>query len=460
MLLLKSSAGDSGQSQLAGLDVKFGALDVFGRRFNDLAISGSAQAGVWQTTLVGRELVGEMTWRSQGKGKVIARMKNLVIPAATPDRPAPAADKDQPLELPALDIKADNFQIRQLNLGKLEVTAVPDGRDWKLEQLHITNPDATLNIEGVWQGWLTQPRTMVNVRLDVNDIGKLLVRLGQPEGIKRGTAKLEGPLSWAGNPSELDYATLSGNFVLEANKGQFVKLDPGIGKLLGVLSLQSLPRRLSLDFRDIFSEGLAFDEIVGTVKVNRGIANTENFRIQGPAVRIQMSGDVDLARETQKLRVKVFPSMSDSLSVAGALIGGPIAGIATFVAQKLLKDPIDKIAAYEYDITGTWADPQVSKVDSTPSNAAVKSRGRSVRIEARVGIGDAVPGCGDRRGPTMCLRWRRRCGTGRAARARCSSNRRSGRRSNCILRAPARGSSCITATDRNRCCRPRNCACG
>ena len=376
LVLLKSSAGDGGLPQLAGVDVKFGVLDVFGRRFNDLAISGGAQAALWQATLVGRELVGEMTWRSQGKGKVTARMKNLVIPASTPGRVAPAPDKE-PLELPALDIYADNFQIRQSSLGKLEVTAVPEGRDWRLERLSIVNPDATLKVEGVWQGWLTQPRTMVNFRLDVNDVGKLLQRLGQPEGLRRGTAKLEGPLSWAGNPSELDYATLSGNFLLEAHKGQFVKLDPGIGKLLGVLNLQSLPRRLSLDFRDIFSEGLAFDEVVGSVKVNRGVASTENFRILGPAVRIQMYGDVDLARETQKLRVKVFPSMSDSLSIAGALIGGPIAGIATFVAQKLLKDPIDSIAAYEYDITGTWADPQVTKTDSSKSNAVNRSTERS-----------------------------------------------------------------------------------
>ncbi|MEO7726189.1 MAG: YhdP family protein [Burkholderiales bacterium] len=371
LLLLRAGGGDAGRAQIAGIDVKFGTLDLFGRRFNELGISGSAQPGVWQTTINGRELVGEMTWRSQGRGKVTARMKSFAIPAITPDRPLPATIRDQPLELPALDIKADNFQVRQANLGKLDLTAVPDGRDWKLEKLYVINPDATLSIEGVWQGWLTHPRTMVNVRLDVNDIGKFLVRLGQPEGVRRGTAKLEGPLSWAGSPAEIDYATLSGNFVLEANKGQFVKLDPGIGKLLGVLSLQSLPRRLSLDFRDIFSEGLAFDEIVGTVKVNRGIANTENFRIQGPAVRIQMSGDVDLARETQKLRVKVFPSMSDSLSIAGALIGGPIAGIATFVAQKLLKDPIDKIAAYEYDVTGKWADPQVSKVVREQSKAAI-----------------------------------------------------------------------------------------
>ena len=156
-------------------------------------------------------------------------------------------------------------------------------------------------------------------------------------------------------------------FVIEANKGQFLKLDPGVGKLLGILSLQSLPRRLSLDFRDIFTEGLAFDEIVGAVKVNRGIATTENLRIQGPAVRILMSGDVDLNAETQKLRVKVFPSVSDSLSVAGALVAGPIAGIAAYVAQKLLRDPINQMAAFEYSVTGTWGDPQMAKLDSSQS---------------------------------------------------------------------------------------------
>ena len=230
LLLLKSAGSDAGRAQLAGLDVKFGTLDVFGRRFNDLAISGAVQAGVWQTTLAGRELAGEMNWRTQGKGKVTARMKTLAIPAATPDRPAVVADKDQPLELPALDIKADNFQVRQANMGKLELSAVPDGRDWKLEKLHVTSPEATLTIEGVWQGWLTQPRTMVNVRLDVNDIGKFLVRLGQPEGVRRGTAKLEGPLSWNGNPSELDYATLSGNFVLEASKPLVTRTPRGKGR--------------------------------------------------------------------------------------------------------------------------------------------------------------------------------------------------------------------------------------
>jgi uncharacterized protein YhdP len=202
-----------------------------------------------------------------------------------------------------------------------------------------------------------------------NDVGRLLTRLGYPEGVRRGTAKVEGMLAWSGSPQRLDYPTLTGNFVLDAAKGQFVKLEPGIGKLLGILSLQSLPRRITLDFRDIFSEGLAFDEIVGAIKVVQGVASTDNLRITGPAARINMNGQVDLARETQKLRIRINPQLSDTLSVAGALIGGPVAGVAAFVAQKLLKDPLGEITAYEYDVTGTWAEPLVNKVPRLEPNA-------------------------------------------------------------------------------------------
>ncbi len=363
-----SAAAASNHLEVAGLDVSLGSMDVFGRRFNELAIKGTAQAGVWQSVqIAGRELNGELGWRPQGKGKITARLKTLVIPRTTATQVA-RVEGGEPLDLPALDIIADSFQLNDKVLGKLEVSALPDGRDWKIERLRITSPEATLNIDGAWQSWLTQSRTTVNLKLDVSDIGKLLTRLGYPEGIRRGTAKLEGPLSWSGGPAEFDYATLSGNFTVEAAKGQFVKLDPGVGKLLGILSLQSLPRRLSLDFRDVFSEGLAFDEISGAVKVNRGIASTDNFRIQGPAVRIMMSGDVDINAETQKLRVKIYPSISDSFSVAGALLGGPIAGIASFLVQKAFKDPLDQMVAYEYSVTGSWNEPQMVRVTAA-SNA-------------------------------------------------------------------------------------------
>ena len=121
---------------------------------------------------------------------------------------------------------------------------------------------------------------------------------------------------------------LAGNVLLDASKGQFVKLEPGIAKLLGILSLQALPRRISLDFRDVFSEGFTFDTIIGALKIDQGVMTTENFRLRGPSARVVMGGRVDLARETQTLRVRVTPHLSDSVSLAGALIGAALLAAA------------------------------------------------------------------------------------------------------------------------------------
>jgi uncharacterized protein YhdP len=359
-----SSAGEGEPTYtVAGADVKFGQVDFFGRRFSELGVTASAQNGVTQIGLAGRELEGAVTWRGEGKGRLTARMKKLTLPASEGKPLAPTAKppSGKPLELPALDVIAEQFQYGQKQLGKLELIAVHQERDWRIERLRLSSPDNVLNADGLWQGWLTQPRTHLNVRMDIADIGKTLARWQMPAGVRGGTAKIEGQLSWAGGPPDFDFPTLTGQLGIDASKGQFVKLEPGLGKLLGILSLQSLPRRISLDFRDIFSDGFAFDSIVGSVKIDRGIANADNFRIAGPAARIVMSGDVDLAHESQKLRVRVTPHLSEAASLAGALIGGPVIGAAAFLAQKILRDPIEKLASFEYVVTGSWSDPQVSK---------------------------------------------------------------------------------------------------
>jgi uncharacterized protein YhdP len=347
--------------ELNSINLKVATLHVLGRSFSDLSLTAREQNNAWVTSLSGREVNGDLTWRPQGKGRVVARLRQLIIPASVPSVRAPAADKAQTSELPAIDLVADNFQIKDMKLGRLELTAIPDGRDWRIDKLQLVNSDAALTADGLWQIQGSNPRTQFNAKLEVGDIGKFLTRLGYPEGVRRGTASLDATLNWAGGPVELDYPTLSGTVVLEAAKGQFVKLDPGIGKLLGILSLQALPRRITLDFKDVFSEGFAFDEILGSVKIARGMATTDNFRISGPAARIVMSGDVDLAQETQRLRVRVTPVVGDSVSTVTGLLGGPIVGIGIFLAQKLLDDPLGKMAAYEYSITGTWADPHVAK---------------------------------------------------------------------------------------------------
>jgi len=365
-------AGDSGGQgnglpDLSAVDLRLGTVDVFGRRFHDVSLKGRTQDGRWVAGLVSREANGEITWRGRGRGQLGMRMKNLVVPApfaVASAGPAQAAP-DQPSDYPALDIVVEDFRHKERAHGRLELVAVPDGRDLRIDRLRITNPDATLAGDGVWRWNAREPRTQMNVRLEVNDVGRYFARMAYPEGVRGATARLEGAVNWVGAPQEIDFPSLSGTLVLDARKGQFVKLDPGIGKLLSILSLQALPRRITLDFKDVFSEGFTFDEIGGALKIQRGVASTEALRINGSSAKITMSGDVDLNREMQRLKVRVVPSVGDSVSTVTTLLGGPVAGLGVFLAQRLLNDPFGQLIAYEYLVTGTWSDPHVSR--ATPA---------------------------------------------------------------------------------------------
>ena len=367
---------DGGETRVewGGVDLRLGALDVLGRRFNELALNAVVDGGQWRGTLAGNEVEGSASWQPQGRGSLVARLKTFTVPAAVPaviDVPGAESQARKESELPAIDVIAEQFINKDKPLGRLEFFATPEGRDWRIEKLSLVNPESTFTLDGLWQVGRTRQRTHINLRLEAADVGRLLVRLGYPEGVQRGTAKLEGTAAWSGAPYDIDYPTLSGTLSLEAAKGQFIKLEPGIAKLLGILSLQALPRRATLDFRDVFSEGFAFDEIIGTAKITRGVAITENFRIQGPAARVTMSGEVDLAQETQKLRVRVVPQVTETVAIAGAILGGPIAGVAAYLAQKILKDPLGLAVSFEYDVTGTWSDPTVKRVPRAVAEATV-----------------------------------------------------------------------------------------
>ena len=344
---------------LSSLNLKVGALDVFGKRINGVNLRAGFQGGDWLATIDARELSGDIRWRSQGKGRVNARLAHLTLPEATPGR---VPDEAPPKDLPALDIVADNLVVRGKKLGRLELAAVNEGRDWRIEKLTIAAPDGQLSADGLWQASAGQQRTSVNVKIDVSDIGKYLERVGYPGSMQRGSAKLLGKLAWTGSPQAIDYPTLSGDMSLIAEKGQFLKVDPGVAKLLGILSLQALPRRITLDFRDVFSDGFAFDTVTGTMAVNKGIMHTQDFTMRGPSAQVAMSGEVDLNQESQTLKVRIVPSVGDSLSMAGLLLANPIAGIASFVAQRLLKDPLGQAFAFEYAVSGTWSDPKVEKI--------------------------------------------------------------------------------------------------
>ena len=368
-LFKKMAGGESGKDsetatlRMGGVDVTANNMTLFDRRFTNFQIKAEQGNTQWLIGVDGNDVRGSALWRPDGAGFISARFTQLHLPPANPTQPGQNRSvASNPGRLPSMDIAADSFQIGKRKLGRLELLAKQEGQDWRMERVRLSSPAGVFSADGVWQGWLDRPQTAMNINLRVSDLGQFLGNVGYPGTVKRGSAEINGQVSWIGDPYALDPPTLSGNFSLAAKSGQFLKAEPGVGKLLGLISLQSLPKRITLDFRDIFSEGFAFDDITATVKMDLGEMKTDDFFMRGSAAGVIMQGTADTRTETQNLKVKVIPSLAETIAIAGGLAGGPIVGVGAYLLQKILRNPIDKIFAYEYTVTGKWEDPVVTKV--------------------------------------------------------------------------------------------------
>lgn len=269
---------------------------------------------------------------------------------------------------------AEDFRLFGKKLGRLELNAnnvrVSVGSEWRINKLTLINPDAELRAAGNWMAFGRNNTSNLTYALDINDAGKLLERFGFVGVVRGGKGKLDGDVSWKGLPYSLDIPTLSGQVHMDMHSGQFLKVDPGAAKLLGVLNLQALPRRLVLDFRDVFSEGFAFDNIVGTASIAQGVATTDNLKMTGVAASVLMNGSADIARETQNLHLVVIPEVNLGTASLVALAINPVVGVGTYLAQLFLRNPLMKTLTFEYNVTGSWSDPLVVKQERTPTPTA------------------------------------------------------------------------------------------
>jgi uncharacterized protein (TIGR02099 family) len=348
-------------------------LIIMNKKLDNVVVGASHNKGVWQANIDSDQASGYVTWNESpggqpGMGRVTARLASLIIPkSAASDVSDLLEGKNTTTQMPAVDIIAENFELFGKKFGHLELAANnargPAGREWRINKLAIVNGDAELNASGKWIAREGESVSSLNYTLNIVDAGKLLDRFGYANVLRGGKGKLEGDISWKGLPFSFDIPSLSGQVKLDIAAGQFLKVDPGAAKLLGVLSLQSLPRRLALDFRDVFSAGFAFDGITANATIAQGVARTDNFKMRGAAATVLIDGGADIAREAQNLHVVVIPEINvGTASVVYALAVNPVIGVGTFLAQLFLRDPLMKAFTFEYQITGPFKDPVVNKL--------------------------------------------------------------------------------------------------
>jgi uncharacterized protein (TIGR02099 family) len=348
---------------VSSIDLTLANLDLMGRRFSDVRLQGRNRNGLLRTSINADGIAGNVTYRPAGEqpARLSAQFKHLTIPPASAAGGSASSGGLGVGDVPVLDVVVEDFRLEAQPLGRLEAIAHGSPQGLVIDSLQLSHDDSVLKLNGVWRKY-GQGDTRANLQLDVIDAGKMLSRFGFKDAMRRGAATFKGDVTWEGAPADFSFHTLAGTLDFQASRGQFLKVDPGAAKLLGVLSLQSLPRRLSFDFRDIFSDGFAFDEISATMRIAQGVVYSDNFQMLGPAAKVNMSGMANLGAESVQLRLKVFPKLSEGVAVAGALIAGPLAGVGAYAAQKILRDPIEEASSREYIVSGPWAEPDVQRL--------------------------------------------------------------------------------------------------
>ena len=354
--------------ELRGFDIKVTKAHYLGRDFNNARVALAREGQHWKGRLEGPNVAGDVDWSFEGKGRLVARFERMLLAEgalSTGDSP-----KSQPADLPALDIQAKHFEFKGRWLGELDLKAENAGDEWRIEKLDISNPHSKFTSNGGWRRTGTGSLTTLNVKLEASDLNALFAQFGYGDYLRRGTGALEGTLVWPGYPYEFVVGNLAGTFTVSAAKGQFSKIQPGAGKILGLISLQALPRRATFDFSDVFSEGFAFERIHGDVKIARGVMITNNFEISGTAAFVSLAGELSMPQETQSLTMRVVPEIGEGVALAAAVVGTPVLGLSTLLVSKLLNNPFGKVVAYEYLITGSWDNPQVVRTSAPPPKTA------------------------------------------------------------------------------------------
>lgn len=280
-------------------------------------------------------------------------------------------------DFPALQVTCSECRHGDFPIQHLKLVMQPQQDGLAIHYLELRNPSLTL--KGEHGTWVTDAagdsRTTLQTRLSVPDPGQLLASDGQPAGLQGGALQVNAKLSWAGSPFGFALNQLQGDGQVTLGKGSLVDVEPGVGRLLGLLDVQRLPSRLALDFNDMTAKGIAFDEISGHFRLDRGLLSTEDTVIKAAAMVAGIQGSSDLIARTHQQQVTVIPNLRSALPVVGVAVGGIGGGalmlLFNSVTQKDAATRLQSSGGFRYEVTGSWDKPAVNEVKSLDTKADV-----------------------------------------------------------------------------------------
>ncbi len=358
-------AGDGkGAGWLLSTDLAVREAEIYGQKLHNLKLKVVAEEWYWQAQVESQELKGLLQIpRSNVHRPLVVELEYCRLDSLnfTAD---PEAAMD-PRSLPPLKVHVGDLRYKQRRFGGLQLETVPVHNGLKIKQLLLTPRKTRLSASG---GWFVrgsgEQYSKFDIQVESENVERTLKAFGYLDSIRGGEGTVELSLQWPGSPALPDenMELVRGRVNMDLRKGQLLDVDPGAGRLFGLLSLQTLPRRLLLDFADVFREGFRFDRIRGDFLIEDGDAYTSNLHMIGPAARVDITGRTGLVAKDYDQLVTVTPKVSETLPLIGALALTPQIGAAILFVQKIMEPQINKATQTQYNVTGSWASPNVVKL--------------------------------------------------------------------------------------------------
>ncbi|MDQ2993369.1 MAG: hypothetical protein M3R00_00245 [Pseudomonadota bacterium] len=353
----------SGTSLTKKIHVSFDRVTALGQRLKDVKLRSRRKDSDWVLQLTSDAANGELKIPDDYPKNAM----NINIDALVLEDIKSSSEEWRPQDIPPMNITIGQLTLNKMQLGRVELSVTPKEDALLINHLRATASDMRLMATGSWRTIKDFKKTLLTGSIASRDMGQLLQRLNITDNMVGAPGTARFTLGWFDTlfPEGLD--GLNGNVQLQFKEGRINKLSEetqvsvGLGRILNLLSLQSLPRRLSFDFSDLNQSGYQFDTLNGNLVFLHGVAFTDDLTLAGTVANVQLAGRIGLRNKDVHLQLLVTPHVTSSLPVVAAIAGGPVVGVATWFAEKAFSKATDRVTSLTYNVTGPWGHPIISK---------------------------------------------------------------------------------------------------
>ena len=341
----------------------------------------------WSARLDSTETRGDISWTLGGQGltgPVMAKFTRLAVGTKGSKEEGPPktdiVDNDKWSAMPAIDITIDDFTMFGSRLGRLHLEGenTLNESQWLIKDLEVSNPYAKLIAKGTWQLKGPERGVSLDAKIQIEDLGKLSDQMGQVDRVQKGSGTINANINWLNFPWVFSYAGLQGKASIDLKDGVFQHVNSRSARLLEVLSIQSLQRILSFNFKtgDEFKDGFPWNTIIGDLSMTNGFVTTKELVVRSPIAQITLTGGSDLNAKVWDMDADVRPILDMSgAALATAFVVNPIAGLSALVTQFLLRKPLERSISAQYRVRGPWDDPQLDPIGVPESKPEQPSPG-------------------------------------------------------------------------------------